>query len=252
MRYAIRVLVGSTALIFIALDQAWATSPATIARCQQYAQKTVHQFELLTTHSAKCHVEPDPQWQPNYDFHYNGCLLFPEFMANAGLMNRDAVLAKCGAFTDPPDSAAAPTSAPTAAPQAVSPPEAVVASSPQARKTGDQCEFRPPPEFKLSKFKGSDMTSAGRPTVTEGILSYKDGATGQPTSYRVQRPKYFQATMECTGAKVSDLSGTWIWLADNGRTAKMFIVSAFSVQAFSLDSSVAKEILTVALPPATR
>jgi hypothetical protein len=173
-------------------------------------------------------------------------------MANAGLMNRDAVLAKCGAFTDPPDSAAAPASASTAAPQAVSPPEAVAASSPQARKTGDQCEFRPPPEFKLSKFKGSDMTSAGRPTVTGGILSYKDGATGQPASRQVQRPKYFQATMECMGAKVSDLSGTWIWLADDGRTAKMFIVSAFSVQASSLDSSVAKEILTVALPPATR
>ena len=105
------VLVGLGSLVGVSVN---AATPADIARCHDYAERSVKQFELASTHS-KCRIAGDPQWHAVMANHFSACLFLPAATANAGLAWRDSVLASCGAATTPADTQPDPVAARKAA-----------------------------------------------------------------------------------------------------------------------------------------
>jgi hypothetical protein len=247
---AVFLLSFGTAGVGAAADQ------ATKTRCAAYAQRAVKQYELMQSHPA-CVVTSDPlTWQGSYDNHYNGCLLLPASMAKMAESGRDNHLQACGGLKDA-TAAGAPAagSAPTAHAAA---PQGGSASPPAANAAPAAAPGAAAPGSAPTTTAANGNCQIGRPTVLPapgGVVGYgatvKDGAlsfhsslqNGQLVTYKVVRPAYVTAQMQCTG-RAENLYGQWISLTGGPQGPEIFDVDlGSSVSAAPLSPDTAMELL---------
>ncbi len=66
--------------------------------------------------------------------------------------------------------------------------------------------------------------------LTGDVLSYTDSFEHKPVSYRISRPLFWRRWAACLPPQfnylVADVSGWWIWIADDRREAKLFDLSS--------------------------
>jgi hypothetical protein len=126
MNHRINAAARCAAIGIVCTASALSANAATPARCADYAKQAVAEFQLASS-LPQCRPPTELRWQANYDAHYNGCLLLPEFMLKAEENARLKHLKMCGAST----TSAAPS---PAAPSPAVPPPA--APPPSARAAG--------------------------------------------------------------------------------------------------------------------
>ncbi len=92
--------IATVVLLIVAYVPAAYSAPseATKDRCNQYAQRAVAQYQLMTSHP-QCKVNDDLRWQNNLDNHYNACVKLPEFMSKNEEAARDSHLQACAGLT---------------------------------------------------------------------------------------------------------------------------------------------------------
>lgn len=248
-RYA--AMLGMALLATTGARTIYAADQATKTRCATYAQRAVKQYELMQSHP-QCVVTSDPlTWQGSYDNHYNGCLLLPASMAKMAESGRDNHLTACGGMKD----AAAGTQSASPAPAGHTP-----ANPSPGHGSGsslDQTANSPAPAGTSNAAPNSNC-QIGRPAAAQssgGVVGYgaavKDGAlsfhsalqNGQLVTYKVVRPAYIVAQMQCTG-HVDNLYGQWIALTGGPQGPEIFEVDlGSSVSAAPLSPDNAMELL---------
>jgi hypothetical protein len=265
MRYA--AMLGITALLACAgMRAAAAADQATKTRCAAYAQRAVKQYQLMQSHP-QCVVTNDPlTWQASYDNHYNGCLLLPVSMAKLAESGRDNHLQACGGLKDAP-AGGAPSAIPATGSRAAANSQgsggsgAAIPNGPAATAGGAGTSSGGAAASSASGPTSSATNSncqIGRPTVlpaTGGVVGYgatvKDGTlsfhsslqNGQLVTYKVVRPAYVTAQMQCTG-RGENLYGQWISFTGGPQGPEIFEVDlGSSVSAAPLSPDNAMELL---------
>jgi hypothetical protein len=211
----------------------------------------------------QCRVSDDMNWHNNLDGHYNGCMLFPEFMARAGEAGRDNHLQACGALSDGSSgdtTAAAPTagqprgtqtstdntqpsggalasaagagaSASAAANAAAKGSETPrMASAPTMTFPVKPLERTGPPNITPDCAKGpSSMPNlhgaaeGSGATLSNNVLRYIDGQTRKPMIFAVIRPAYVARQNRCNHLEGD--TGLWMWIGSGGASGYLFMVS---------------------------
>jgi hypothetical protein len=191
------LMLGGAMLLVVAQVRA-APSQETMTRCAAYAERAVQQFNAMNN-TPQCHVDPSLRWQPNYDNHYNGCLVLPEFMSNSEETVRVTHLKACGAQIATPTSASATPTAPTGMQLAGSevPADAGLnAATPQAsgNTAAASGACRPDngtPATVLNKEKRQAEFSGTAYVLAGGNLTYTDRDTHKRLTYAIARPGYY-------------------------------------------------------------
>jgi hypothetical protein len=234
------------------------------ARCTQYAQRAVTQYQLMQSHP-QCHVVDDMNWHGDFEGHFNGCMLIPEMMSRAGESMRDAQLQTCGGLSNAPS----PDNSPAA--QSTAPPPAAAVQSGATSNSIAQTPSNPSVPSASLPASGpassawtqplKPVKSVGPPSNTPACknipaapvlslqpsdsgtgaslygpyLSFTDSKTQQLLHYQVVRPMYLARQMACQSLQGD--TGTWIWVAPKTHGVE------FEVR---LDGSVTSSLLNAA------
>lgn len=248
-------VVGSVAFAvmtpLISAGAVAAPSKVTMERCAQYAEKAVQEYNLMNS-NPQCHVEPALRWQPNYDNHYNGCLLLPEAMVNSEETIRVTHLKACGAITDA--TAPAPVQPGSPSPAAAAPPvaatsvSAVPPSTPTAGAptTGPNC--RPDSSGAamavLNREKRTAMHGGTSYVLTGGTLTYTERDSKKRVTYAISRPSYYINMMNCAHQQVGNYGFGWVWVSPDGREGRVFTLATDDTLTwFTISGAGARELL---------
>ncbi len=249
-------------------------SQATKDRCTQYAQRAVAQHQLMTSHP-QCKVNDDMRWQNNLDNHYNACTKLPEFITKSEATARDSHLQACGGLA----AAAAGTSAVAGAPPAAGTPAvagtgdsalggipglpdspavagsqatgtsgAGSASGSTAMTSGAAAAAVASPKGNCPANPPSALPATATPvgigaSVKGGTLSFQSyQQKGRVLTYKVVRPGYIVAQMQCTG-RVENLYGPWIALAGSQGPEIFYVNLGNTVSGASLSAISAAQLM---------
>jgi len=241
--HAVRLARAAVLLASLAATGARAQSQATQERCAKYAKRAVDQYKLAQA-KPECQKSPDLRWQDNFDGHYQGCLIVPEFMANNEQNLRDAWLRGCGSPLQLPSSdgtaasddgsgsgngatgggagsgdgaGSAPTGAGSGTVAAAQPSQGKSPVPPPAQapkvNLSDKCRGGAGAPSFISR--GAIMGTGAQ--VVGGTLHYTDAQTHKPMVFAIVRPRFVKTQIECTG-KPSDSSGLWMSAPGSGQS----------------------------------